>query len=645
MPILQEHQAAVTDTTGTGPSEYSPSTEEKLAIKLVKELFHRAKEARKKKDEKWLDYYKFFRGRQWKESRPTYRHSEAINMVFQSIQAVVPIMTDSRPQFDFLPQDPSDFELSKILSEIANSDWEKNNWLDVITECIYDAHIFGAGIAEVGFDPDAENGLGGITLESTDPFYVYPDPNGPNVNHRKTNYMIEAKPVDLDILKKKYPKFKEFLKADVDDFHRVDKQDLSKVKYKSPTDTKVIMEGQSRPDIDNPNQAMEITCYVKDATVIEEEIKKNSPDGSEKKSFRQRLKYPRGRKLVIVAGVLVEDDHIEDEEGLFPYARVINYSDSREFFGLSEIEQLESPQKIFNKLLSFSLDVLTLMGNPIWVVDESSGVDTDNLFNRPGLVIEKAKGSEVRREEGVQLQPYVLQLVDRMESWFQGVSGANEITQGIKPGGVTAASAISQLQEASQTRIRQKSRFLDSFLRDLGHLYLNRIFMHYSVPRIIRLTNDENAQKYFRMSVEDGENGKVVNISKIGPDENGQVIESDPKKYQISGNFDVRVTTGSALPFAKTEKANLAFQLFDRQALDLQGLLDAVDYPNKESVLARITEQQEAAAKAEAESSQGNPKLEEIAAQHQSKAELQANELASKESQKELEIAAKAFTN
>ncbi len=102
--MLPEHQAP--DLTTAGPSEYTPNTEDRKTIKLVNQIFEKNKKHRKKFDANWLSDYKMFRGKQWQEQRPSYRHSEVINLIFKSIQGQVPILTDSSPTFEFMPQAP-----------------------------------------------------------------------------------------------------------------------------------------------------------------------------------------------------------------------------------------------------------------------------------------------------------------------------------------------------------------------------------------------------------------------------------------------------------------------------------------------------------------------------------------------------------
>ncbi len=606
-PYLNEHESAKSMET-TAPGGYTPSEDEKKALKLVDQLFERAKHHRKGYDHKWLDNYKMFRGQQWKEARPSYRHSEVINMIFTSIQSTVPIMTDARPKIEFNPKEPSDRELADILNQVLESDWESGNWLQQLTEMIYDAHFYSVGIGGLEYDPKANYGAGAIQFQSEDPFYSFPDPNARDVN-KKSKFWIHAEPVDVDILKGEYPDKAEFIKADLQDLIQGSKVNLDQMRFKSPVDNRTILEGGSSnaSDIGLKNQALKITAWIKSDEYIEEEKKTVNPDTQVEESiYEQRLKYPNGRKICVTSGIVLSDGPNEFDDGLIPRIRLVNYLLPREFWGISEVEQLESPQKIFNKLVSFSLDVLTLMGNPIWVVDNDSEVDTDNLFNRPGLIVEKAKGTEVRREPGVQLQPYVMEMIDRMRSWFDGVSGANDVTKGVRPEGITAASAISELQDAAQTRLRLKSRLLDDALKDFGRMYVNRVFQFYDAPRVFRITRNENAQTYFKFHIDrtpdatgNPQKKAVVQTYVTNPDTQATEL-TDPKEYLIRGEFDVMVTTGSSLPFAKTQKINLAMQLFKAGAIDEPELLKASDYPNWQAVWDRVSQARQKQAQAEA---------------------------------------------
>lgn len=585
-------------SSSSAPIGYEPTPQQEEAIRLVERCYQKARNARKPYDEKWLDYYRMFRGKQWKDTRPSYRHSEVINLISRAIQSSVPILTDGRPKPQFIPQEPQDLEVAGILNEVLESDWDAGNWLHTLTEIIYDAHFYGAGFGCLKYDPDADEGAGRVGFESDDPFAMYPDPAARDVN-QKCNYFVHAEPRPIDELKRKYPEFAEFIKPDLIDYAKRDRSYFdAQVRYRSPTDNRSIVEGQSY-DIEANDEALVITMYIHDLAFVEEEMEAHDEKtGEQSKVYVQRLKYPKGRKLTVINGVLVHESDIEYDDKKFPYIRLLNYVLPREFWGISEVEQLESPQKMFNKLLSFALDVLTLMGNPIWVVDTTSGVDVDNLFNRPGLIIEKEPGSEVRREEGVHLQPYVLQMLGELKQYFDDISGSNDVSRGVKPEGVTAASAIEALQEAAQTRLRQKTRNIDTFMQNFGQMYLSRVFQYYDAPRVFRITNDQSVTKYFKFHIEkydDPESGDQKLMAKVrdfNQGDDGKQYLGEERAYEIRGKFDVRVSSGSSLPFEKQRVESQTYQLFDRGIIDAEEVLKNIKYPNAEAVLQRVAEKQ-----------------------------------------------------
>jgi len=595
-----------------GPSESKDidqqSPEEKKTVKAVMKEFEKCKRHRSKYDNNWLHYYKMFRGDQWDGIKmPKYRQKECINLIWQAIQSNMPLQTDARPRMNFVAEEPSDIEFAAVLNQVMEADWERNNWLMPLSEMILDGYLYGLGYGFIDYDPDAEFGMGSAEFESEDPFYLYPDNEAREVNCKRSKSFFKAEPVDTDTLKKMYPDHEDHIKADITDDIQSSKTALNDFTLKtSNADLQMPEASYFGGKQKASEKTMLITAYLKPDETEEIEEDETSEDGTAETKIIVKKKYPYGRVLKIANGWILEEKTLS-ESGRFPFVKYLNYILPREFFGISEVEQLDSPQRVFNKILNASLDILNLMGNPIWIIDTASGIDPQKLVNRTGLVVEKEPGSEVRREPGVQLNSAIFPMFDRIENWFNSTAGSQEVSRGIAPSSVTASSAIEQLMDASRTRIKQKQRNLDATIRDFGRHWVDIVLSKYTKSRVFRTTNSEGSTKYFKFRVDKtiGDDGKPAMVGKIRyfeeHPEAGIVASQQEKEFFISGRFDIKVTTGTSLPFAVADKEQKSFALFDRGIIDEEEVLNTIDYPNKEKVLQRLQERKAAMQQQQAE--------------------------------------------
>jgi hypothetical protein len=126
------------------------------------------------------------------------------------------------------------------------------------------------------------------------------------------------------------------------------------------------------------------------------------------------------------------------------------------------------------------------------------------------------------------------------------------------------------------------------------------------VPKIFRITNKDGSQMFrkFRVEREDSGQRRAV-VSDFEQTANGQMIEGPERNIILKGRLDVRVTTGSELPFDVADNERKALALFDRGIIDVEEVLTRIEYPNKEKVLNRIAQQQQMAAQQQAAAPQG----------------------------------------
>ena len=206
---------------------------------------------------------------------------------------------------------------------------------------------------------------------------------------------------------------------------------------------------------------------------------------------------------------------------------------------------------------------LRLVGNPGWVVDESSGVDEETLTNEPGLVILKKQGTEVSRLAPGQISNQLINRKMEDVSSMLEISGVNEATMGEAPTGDPSGVAIKKLQQQAIGRIRQKSRLIEEYsLPRRDKLILSRIMKYYSNERKLRI-EDEQGQISF--------------------------IDFSPEEVQDL-KYDLVVSPGTSAGYDKEAVYAIMSQLAGSQMIDPKTFVSSIDIPHKSKVLRSIAE-------------------------------------------------------
>jgi hypothetical protein len=584
------------------------SSEEQAEVKAIMRKFYQYKRVRDVASKNWISYYKLFRGQQWNTKRPSWKTSEIINLIWQTIQSQVPLQTDARPKFTFLATEPQDVPFAEIMTKLSDADWDKYNWMMTVQEVILDGYITGSGISSMNYDPSLLYGMGAPVYISEEPLYCYPDPECNDINDEKSEGFFKAYPYPTERLKQKYPKKASYIKSDIQNEQTYkEKYDLQTSYITQNFSSTMAMpeETYGGADVNDYSipKTMVFECFLKP-----KDVEEFAEQNGEEKIYTVKKKYPNGRYICIANGMMLCDDDLPYEDGLIPFSKYVNYVDPRQFWGISEVEQLASPQIIINKIMSYTIDTLLYTSNPIWLVSNDADVDTDALNNIPGSIVEHSPGATVRRENGPPLNPGFMAVIDRLFGWFNDLAGQTDFSQGKAEGGVTAASAIEQLISASRTRIRQRMRNLDCYLKTAGRQWMNRVLENYTTPRVYRMTNLDGSQYFMKIHIDDVEveNNGVMEKKKQATvhtyDETG---ETQVQQMLLSGELDVTVQAGSDLPFETADKERKALALFDRKIIDAEEVLNQLQYPNKEKLLMRLNARQQAAAAQQQAAPQG----------------------------------------
>jgi len=457
---------------------------------LVNDIFGKFEMAQKAKAPyvaKWdkclsaynADYFK-------KQYKPDYKSDYVANFVFSTIETIKPIMLDNDPAIYAIPKTQKGMEVRDKIQHVFDNEWYRTKASKMLTQLITVALQLGTAIVGLFWDGQSENGLGNVKPVLINPYNFFPDPMATDIESGE--YHIYATYKHVNELRSRFPAKANLLEGGTINYDELVSagQDTSSVK----------------------NQVLVLECYLKDYSTYDEEVQ----DEDGKTTLKRVRKYPNGRIVTVAPElqiVLEDKPNPYKNGGAFPFKMYKCYDIPFQFWGQGEIEQILSPTTYVNDLINQVIDNAKQTANMPWIIDKNAGIKRGQLSNRPGLIIRKNPGTEVRRDTPPNMPVYVREIIDLASRHVETISGIHDVTQGRKPGSVSAASAIIALQEAAQARIRLKVKELESMLSDLGQCWHGRLSQFWKTDRWVRLFDKNNPEdvKFERVSPEDFEEG------------------------------------------------------------------------------------------------------------------------------------------
>lgn len=265
---------------------------------------------------------------------------------------------------------------------------------------------------------------------------------------------------------------------------------------------------------------------------------------------------------VQMAGAAIVDvslDGLPYSHNEYPYSH-FKLIETGKFYADSTIVDVKYLQKEYNRTRSHIIESKNRMGRPQMVAAIGS-LDPSKLTSEPGLIIMYNQGyAKPEAIPPVPLPQYVLQEQDRIKADIEDISGQHQASRGQSPGGgVNAATAISFLQERDDSLLYTAYQSIESGVEKIGRQSLVLTADYVDLPRIIRIT---------------GTDGAFDSLEFKGSD--------------IANGLDLRTEGGSSLPTSKPARQAYLMDLYDRQAIDKDQLLDLMDMGGTQKLVDRL---------------------------------------------------------
>ena len=476
---------------------------------------------------------------------------------------------ESFPEPNILPREESDKEEAQRLSDIVPCILEQNQFEETYSDAMWQKIKSGTGVYKVVWDASKLNGLGDISVEQVNLLNIYWEPGVTDI--QRSRYFFHTELCDKDVLEEQFPQL------------------AGKLNGKGFMSTKFLYD--DHVDIENKHTVIEVYyhkyvngkntlqyCkYVGDQVLYATENEQRRPT-------QQVVDPESGMEFEVEAGLSMAETGLYDH-GKYPYVFDPLFPIEGSPCGYGYVDICRNPQTEIDMLKTSFVKNAMVGATPRYFSRGDGSVNEEEFLDLSKAIVHVNNASEdaLRRIEHNSLDGMYVNVLDRTIQELRETSGNTETSTGNIQSGVTAASAIAALQEASGKGSRDSTQASYRAYMQIVDICIELIRQFYDLPRQFRIVGEYGMQQF-------------ISYSNEGIQPQHQGVDFGQDMGYRKPVFDIKVSAQKRNVYTKVSQNELALQFFQMGFFNPQMTdqalmcMEMMEFDGKDMIMQRVAQ-------------------------------------------------------
>ena len=570
-----------------------------------REIFQRYAEARRDWDVEARDAIDFTLGNHYttEESEVLQSVGQAdftIDRIYAAIDKLKSLMTSRPVKFGVTAREDSDTKLANVWRTLLEYIYDISDGQHHFKQAVHDYATAGIGYFYAYTEPEADYGRGEVMFTHVNPFRVYVDPASRDRYFKDAANILMSTILTKEQLLDLYPDVEEFLPNiethnmsdyydDYPDSQQKNSQNIftpAEVEDKDYESTIAqryrIIERFSKVRVpyyrvaDQQNNTETImSAEAFQIFMADNEAKFNNNTFAFVEIPQTRIKVTASLGQVLLYETILDTD-------TYPIVPIPNIWTNTPY-PKSDVNKVKDMQRLLNKLFSLALShAQTSAGLKLLVpqgsVESISQLEKD--WANPNAVIEYDPSyGEPHFPSPQPLTSQFYALINQVERYIDLNFGVPELLQGFKEGAPQSVRGTMLLAQMGEGRGASKLRDIEMALQQLGKVLYQMSKEHYTFEKKFRIVQPNNDITQFAIN------------NRLYDDKTKELVKIE--NDITSGQFDVRVVSGSTMPNNKHAEYQMYLEAYQLGLIDRTEALKKTEIFDKEGVLQRTGEVQQ----------------------------------------------------